>query len=263
MFTANKYVLVDTIDQAYDLNQNRRNRIVGGMLWLKMSSSSIDTLIDLSKLGLDQIDESEEEFSIGCMVTLRQLELHQELNKYFNHVFADATQHIVGTQFRNTATVGGSVFGRFGFSDITTVLLALDTSVELYKGGIIPLKEFMEMKRDNDILVRVIIRKVKTSIHYISQRITNTDFPILACAVSNNMNEWKISIGARPMKAVLLENNLPANPTIDEIQECVNTCSAKVEFKSNIRGSKEYRQRLAEVLIERAICHVQGEQNGN
>ena len=69
------------------------------------------------------------------------------------------TRHIVGTQFRNGATVGGSIFGRFGFSDILTCLLALDTYVELYHAGVIALSEFVEMPRDNDILVRIIIKK--------------------------------------------------------------------------------------------------------
>ena len=37
----------------------------------------------------------------------------------------EAVRHIVGVQFRNCATVGGSVYGRFGFSDVLTLLLAL------------------------------------------------------------------------------------------------------------------------------------------
>ena len=43
---------------------------------------------------------------------------------------------------RNCATVGGSVYARFGFSDILTCLLALDAYVELYHGGMVPIKEF-------------------------------------------------------------------------------------------------------------------------
>ena len=35
------------------------------------------------------------------------------------------------------ATVGGSIWGRFGFSDVLTVFLAMDSYVELYKGGIV------------------------------------------------------------------------------------------------------------------------------
>ena len=43
-----------------------------------------------------------------------------------------------GAKFgRSMATVGGSIWGRFGFSDVLTVFLAMDSYVELYKGGIV------------------------------------------------------------------------------------------------------------------------------
>src|SRR5699024_3896501 len=104
-------------------------------------------------------EEKEEEFRIGCMVTLRQIELHQGLNDWFQGMLRDSVKDIVGVQFRNLATVGGSIFGRFGFSDVLTAFLALDTKVELYRGGIIPLEEFVKMPRDRDILVRLIVKK--------------------------------------------------------------------------------------------------------
>ena len=45
-----------------------------------------------------------------------------------------------------------------------TALLALDTFVELYDGGIIRLSEFVNRKPDRDILVSIIIRKRKEEI---------------------------------------------------------------------------------------------------
>ena len=62
-----------------------------------------------------------------------------------------AVKDIVGVQFRNMATVGGSLWGRFGFSDVLSVFLALDSYVELYKGGIVHLREFAKMPYDRDI----------------------------------------------------------------------------------------------------------------
>ena len=52
------------------------------MLWLKMSERNVGKAIDLSGLGLDQIREDGEEFRIGCMATLRQMERHEGLNRY-------------------------------------------------------------------------------------------------------------------------------------------------------------------------------------
>ena len=58
------------------------------------------------------------------MVTLGQLEGHDGLAAFTQGAMKEAVRHIVGTQFRNMATVGGSISGRFGFSDIWTLFLA-------------------------------------------------------------------------------------------------------------------------------------------
>ena len=148
--------------EAYELCQKRSSLVVGGMVWLKMTSVTKRTIVDLSGLGLNKIEETGEEFSIGCMCTLRQLETHEGLNRYFDGIFKECTRNIVGVQMRNCATVGGSIFGRFGFSDILTCMLALDAYVELYHEGRISLKEFAARpvrRADRDILVRIVIRK--------------------------------------------------------------------------------------------------------
>ena len=60
-------------------------------------------------LGLDQISETEDEFVIGCMATLRDLEVHPGLNAYTDGAVKQSVCHIVGVQFSNCATVGGSI----------------------------------------------------------------------------------------------------------------------------------------------------------
>ena len=141
MVTIQNYVRAGSLEEAYELNQKRTSLILGGMLWTKMQNRRIQTAIDLCDLGLDRIEENEEEFSIGAMVSLRQLELHAGLNEYTHGAVKNAVKDIVGVQFRNLATVGGSIWGRFGFSDVLTVFLAMDTYVELFCGGLVPLRE--------------------------------------------------------------------------------------------------------------------------
>ena len=64
------YKKVESLEEAYELNQKRTNRIIGGMMWLRMGEARIQTAIDMSGLGLDTIEETQEEFKIGCMVSL-------------------------------------------------------------------------------------------------------------------------------------------------------------------------------------------------
>ncbi len=126
---------------------------------LKMGNRVVTTAIDLSGLGLDTITETESEFVIGCMTPLRTWNFIRDFIHIRKGAIRESLRHIVGVQFRNCATVGGSIWGRFGFSDVLTMLLALETEVELFKGGRVCLSDFVKMPKDRDILVRIIIKK--------------------------------------------------------------------------------------------------------
>ena len=250
MITIQKYVRAQSLEEAWQLNQNKRNRILGGMLWLRLGKGTVGTAIDLCDLGLDTIEETEEQFSIGAMATLRDIETHPGLNAYTAGAAADSVKDIVGVQFRNMATVGGSIWGRFGFSDVLTVFLALDSYVELYKGGIVPLEEFAKMKKDNDILVRLIVKKTPCKVFYSSMRNQRTDFPVLACAVAQMNGEYRAAIGARPARAMLVRS--------DKAEGFANFVAENVPTEGNLRGSAAYRTHLTRVLVERSMTKLGG-----
>ena len=250
MITIQKYVRAQSLEEAWQLNQNKRNRILGGMLWLRLGKGNVNTAIDLCDLGLNTIEETEKAFSIGAMATLRDIEMHAGLNAYTGNAVAHAVKDIVGVQFRNMATVGGSIWGRFGFSDVLTVFLALDTYVELYKGGIIPLEQFAKMKKDNDILVRLIVMKTPCKVFYTAMRNQSTDFPVLACAVSHMNGEYRASIGARPARAILIRSQ-QAEGFADFVAENTPT-------EGNLRGSAAYRTHLIKVLVARSMKELGG-----
>lgn len=250
MITIQKYIRAQSLEEAWQLNQNKRNRVLGGMLWLRLGRGSINTAIDLCDLGLSTIEETEEQFSIGAMATLRDIEMHEGLNAFANGAIANAVKDIVGVQFRNMATVGGSIWGRFGFSDVLTVFLAMDSYVELYKGGIVPLEEFAKMKKDNDILVRLIVKKTPCKIIYSSVRNQRTDFPVLACAVSYMNGQYRASIGARPSRAMLVCN--------ENSEGFAAFVAENAPTEGNMRGSATYRTHLIRVLVERSMNELGG-----
>ena len=255
MITIQKYVRAQSLEEAWQLNQAKRNRIVGGMLWLRLGRGGVGTAIDLSDLGLDKIEETGEGFSIGAMATLRQLEQHEGLNAYCDNAIKNAVKDIVGVQFRNMATLGGSIWGRFGFSDVLTVFLAMDCYVELYKGGIVPLEQFAGMKKDNDILVRLIVKKTPGKVVYTAMRNQRTDFPVLTCALSNIGGETKAVIGARPAKAMVIRDE---NGLMPDGKAFAAYVAQNAPTDSNIRGSAAYRTHLIRVLVERAAQELGG-----
>ena len=69
MMTIREYARPATLEEAWQLNQKKPNRVLGGMLWLKMEKINVGTAIDLSALGLDTIEETDTEILIGAMAT--------------------------------------------------------------------------------------------------------------------------------------------------------------------------------------------------
>lgn len=258
MITIQKYVRAQSLEEAWTLNQQRHNRIVGGMLWMKMSTLSIGTAIDLCDLGLDTIEETGDAFRIGAMVTLRDLEKHEALNAYTQNAVRHAVQDIVGVQFRNMATVGGSLWGRFGFSDVLTVFLGMDAYVELYKGGVIPLEQFASMRPDRDVLVRLIVKKTPGRFVYTAMRNQRTDFPVLACAVSEMGGEVRAVIGARPGRAMIVRDEQGIFK--DGAAAFASHVAQTVPTGSNLRAGAAYRKHLIRVLVERSILQMGGDQ---
>ena len=245
MFTAQNYVMASSLEEAYTLNQKKANAILSGGCFLRLSKKRIHTLIDLSALSLEQIEEFDEEFRIGAMVTLRDVETNDALRASFGDGFYEMVRHIVGVQFRNCATIGGSLAARFGFSDILTFLLALDCEVELAHAGRMPLCEYAAMKPDRDVLVYLYVKKNGRRAVYQTVRQTKTDIPVLACAVSVLNGEYRAVVGARPARAMAVSFD-PVDP--DWISKTVDAFS----FGSNMRASEEYRRHLAVVLLTRA-----------
>lgn len=272
MFYYNQYVRAQSLDEAYELYQKKPNFVLGGMLWLKMKNKTLGTAIDLCDLGLDQIDEDENEFRIGAYATLRQIETHEALNAYTHGAIAESVRHIVGVQFRNVATVGGSIWGRFGFSDVMTIFRALGAKVQLHKAGIMDLDEFAALPRTTrDVLVSVIVPKNAKGIVYLSQRNQSTDFPVLTCAVANRSGRYVAVIGASPYMAEpvwdedgildgitgarsdgnkALTENSESN---EKIEKFAGYVAEHIRFGSNIRAGAEYREMICKVLTRRAV----------
>ena len=268
------YVKAASLQEAWELNQKKNNRVAGGNMWLRLSRRPAGTFIDLTDLGLDRIEETGDMFYIGAMVTLRMLEQHKGLDSCSNGSFREALKGIVGTQFRNMATLGGSVAGRFGFSDVLTLLMAMDCEVVLYCGKApgkfcrIPIADFADKGPGRDIVVGVIIHKTPAVYSYQSVRMSSTDFPILTMAAARLLPEacsetddkkagsvWRFAVGAAPYRAVRMEVAEKTGDFVTKewIEELKDRLQKEIRTGSNMRGSAAYRTHLIGVLAERAV----------
>lgn len=262
MFSFSKFFLASSLEEAYsELLKNKKNIILGGTSYLRMGNTPWNTAIDLSNLELNYILDQGDFISIGAMTNFRQLETNSLLNRYFGDIFNTALKDIIGVQFRTNVTVGATVFSKYGFSDLIPVLLALDSKVKLFNGGIISLEEFLaEKNMRRDILVEILIPKRECKTSFQCVRKSKTDYSIINLAICNFDNYISIAVGSRPGKAILARKTMDIFNQSENIEkEIVNAMKhigEEIPLDSNMRGSKSYRELLLTALLRKGIQEV-------
>ena len=185
---------------------------------------------------------------------LREMAISEEMGVSRTPV-REALRHIVGVQFRNGATLGGSLWRRMGFSDIVALFMAMDSYVELFGGGIVSLEEFVGMKYDKDLLVRLIVKKQPGAFAYQAVRKQRTDLPSLNCAAAKLGDEYRVVVGSRPARAMILRDDqcILANGITEESAAFAEYAANTVPVSGNMWGSAEYRKALVPVLTRRTL----------
>lgn len=266
MISIKRYEKPSTIDEAYEhLVHQKKATLIGGGAFLKLGSKQITTAIDLSEAGLTYIKETDEAFEIGATTTFHQIETHLGIKGFCSGMLSDSVKDIVGIQMRNMVTLGGTVYSRYGFSDLITALLALKTEVQLFKQGNILLEEFLEQgSQEPDILKAIIVRKSPMKGAFQSMRKSKADYAVLNLAVSQSEDGVRIAVGARPNRAKLAHKAMHYlnhhEWTSENIEKAGVLMAEELIFGSNMRGTADYRKTIAPVLLKRALQEVMSDE---
>lgn len=251
---AKSFKRASSLEEAYKLvKESPRSKIVAGGLWLKKGNAEADTLIDLSLLGLDQIVDKKDYVEVGAMVSQRQL----EKSLLIPEVIRNATKQIMGPAFREIATVGGSIYGKFGFSDLVTVLLAHKVDLVFYPEAVISLDDYVSKPGFYDgILINIRIYKEKVNAFFKKVAITALDYPILNVAVTKG-KEYKVVVGSRPLVAsVCVEASRYLNEGGKDFVKAAEMAVEETKFGDSISTKSEYRKQLALTYVRRALEEV-------
>ena len=234
-----------------------------------MGNRKYNTAIDLCNLNLSYIKEENDCFHIGAMTSFRVVETNLALKEYYSGMVGKSLENILGVQFRNNATVGGTVFSKLGFSDFIPVLLSLNTTVVFYKGGEISLKEYlMEEKNRKDVLIEIKIKKESMKCSFQTVRKTTTDYAILNLVLSKTIEDnYKLVLGATPKRALIAEktsellNKLKKDKSDriiseEEFEDIFKILFQEIEFQTNMRGTEEYRKLISKSMLKKALKEV-------
>jgi len=256
------YTAVDSFDEAYRLlKKSKKNKILGGGAWLKLSIKEVDHLISLEKLSLDQIQVNKDYLEIGALASLRDIEINKDILSLDGGILSQAISNIMGITIRNLATIGGSVMGRFSFSDILPALMVMDVELVFHHHKIVDLKTFLS-SRDYLLDVLKYIRIKKQDRRSFFKKVSNTplDFSIINMAITKG-DRFNIAIGSQPGLVMLLEEtmgflNKQVKITDQIIEEACDIAIKESNLGNNIRASKAYRETLVRTYLKRGIKQV-------
>ena len=251
---AKSFQRVSSLEEAYKLvKESPRNKIVAGGLWLKKGNADVDALIDLSLLGLDKIEDKKDYVEVGAMVSQRQF----EKSELVPQMARDAVKSIMGPAFREIATIGGSVYGKFGFSDVVTGLLGYKVDLVFYPENVISLQEYVKKPGFFDgILTHIRIYKEQLKGFFKKVEITALDYPILNVAVTKG-KEYRVVVGSRPLVALRCEKaEAYLNDGGKDFEKAAQIAVEELKFGDSIATKGEYRKQLALTYERRGLEEV-------
>jgi CO/xanthine dehydrogenase FAD-binding subunit len=257
------YLKPASLEEAYAaLQLEPKAKLLGGGAWLKLSGADLPVAIDLSALRLSGIKETVEEVRIGAMTTLSEMADYPLFSTLCGGIVREAVLSVMGPSVRNIATLGGSVMGRFGFSDLFPVLLVLDARLKFYKQKELSISDFLEMKNPTrDLLTQVILPKLPAKGYFHKVVRTALDFALVNVAILRLDSGFRIAVGSRPGAAILCPkamNHLLFRPIPDEkaMEEAAVLAAEEARLGSNQRASAEYRMQLVQTYVERGLREV-------
>ena len=257
---AKEFVRAKSLEEAYAiLSANPMNKILGGGIWLKKGNMDLNTMIDLSLLGLDKIEDDGDYIKVGALVSQEDFAKSELIKDTYHGMLSEAASSIMGPAFRNVATVGGSVAGKFGFSDLITALLAADASLIFYPSGEKKLSEYLkEPGLTKEILTHIVIKKCHRVSFYKRVCLTALDYPIVTVAVTHCIkhDKYTVVVGSRAGVADFALDAMNLLEKGERDFEKVAKEVHKMKFMDSLTAKADYRAHLAEVYVRRGLEEV-------
>lgn len=98
--------------------------VAGGTSVTLRRPAGVDTLVDITNLGMDGIRTGDGFLEIGSCTRLSDLIGSSDVQKLHSGILAQAARNVASTPLRNLITLGGNALHVFSWSDLPGVLLA-------------------------------------------------------------------------------------------------------------------------------------------
>lgn len=247
---------------------------IAGGTHLVGSKNKAQRLIDLTKIGINKIDDKGEEIEIGATATISDLYLSPSIEKIGGGILTNACKSIGDTPLRNMITIGGNIAKLYPWAGLPTVLLTLGATIEIIRktgeyytvtadqyftnGGV----------REGEIITKIIVPKASDWTHFYEKfALTTVDYTWLTIAfsikiVNGVIENARLAVSRiTKVKRINEVEKLLIGKKITElnINDLIETLQSSVKIVSDYRSSKEYRRHLLGVLFQKMLLKLQEE----
>ena len=281
-----KYLVATSVQDALEKLASLDNsaRIIAGGTDLVLQSQRgkclARAMVDVSRIPeLDTVQEQNGYITLGATVTHAQV-ARSPLIREKARVLALACASVGGPQIRNVATLVGNVVNALPAADGAVALFALDAEVQvttlesqdwlpitdLYEGvGECTLDPCVQMV--TALRFRPLAKCMGSDFQRLARRRALV-LPIVNVAVAVNVREGtfadaRIAVGPvapTPFRATAAEHVLIGQQvTLAAIEQAAALAARDAQPRTSaLRGSKDYRTAMVQVLVRRAVCNAAG-----
>lgn len=278
------YLTPINLKEAIDILASAENaRIIAGGTDLipRMRRGAIQPslLVDLRLLHLDEIRIDNNRVCIGSCVTHTRIINSDIMNRNYPALVA-ACREIGSPSIRNRATLGGNLVTASPAADTAPALLVYEASVLLVGKDAkreVPLYDFFRgpgqtIMKQNELLVEICLPLMpgNTAAKYLklgkrrALAISIVNAAVrLTLGEDKNINRACIALGSvapTPYRAVgaekIMVGQMPGDELIVKAAREAGNSAAPI---SDIRAGAEYRKKMVEVLVRRALTHAWSE----
>jgi CO/xanthine dehydrogenase FAD-binding subunit len=247
-----KYYRPETIEEAIKL-LSEGVPLAGGTR-LTPRRRSLEAVIDLDRLGMDQFSVEGDRVQIGAAAKLQDL---VDLKTDLPDDLVKACRLEVAWNLRNMATFGGTVMSAEARSPLLVVLLALGTQVSIHgENPSVSLDEVLDRREEIDktFLIEQISFDLPEALSYEFVARAPTDRPLVSAAAAF-FPESKLpfaAIGGFGERPLLLEPGEGASSAVWR-----QLAAEKYAEAGDAFASAEYRSEIVATLVERVVEEVQ------
>jgi CO/xanthine dehydrogenase FAD-binding subunit len=229
------------------------------------------TVLDLKGIEeLKVLKENNEGITIGAAVTLNEISQFAPVIKNIP-VLAEGCHSVGSYMIRNRATIAGNICNASPAADTSAPLYCLDAYVNIIGSAgarSLPVKEFFTGPGRNALAKGELVHSITikkpypdgNGVYFKASRTGSVDLATVGVAVQNWGGKVKIAVGAvapTPVRAYSVEKAVNEAGEKDWAK-AATLVHDDISPITDLRGSREYRYHIVEVLVRRGLEQTVG-----